>query len=163
SHDLQEPLRTVVSYAQLVERRYGNVLDDDGRVFLDFIVSSGKRLARLLFDLREYWRIGVSDESRPQPVNTSTALSTAVANLAAAIEDAGAIVSAGELPAVMAHDIALVQLFQNLLGNAIKYRSETPLRIEINGEANGSLCHFEVKDNGRGIDPRYHDRIFDIF
>jgi PAS domain S-box-containing protein len=163
SHDLQEPLRTVVAYAQLVERRYAKVLDDDGRVFLDFIVSSGKRLAQLLFDLREYWRVGVGDESPAQPVNTAAALETALANVAAAIEDAGATVTAANLPPVMAHDIALVQLFQNLLGNAVKYRSDVPLKIEIKGVLDGPACRFEVKDNGRGIDPRFHNQIFEIF
>ncbi len=163
SHDFQEPLRTVVAYAQLVERRYARVLDEDGRVFLDFIVSSGKRLAQLLFDLREYWRIGVSDESPAQPVNTSAMLAAALANLAAALKDAHATVTAGDLPPVMAHDIALVQLFQNLLGNAVKYRSDAPLTVQIKGAASGRICQFEVSDNGRGIDPRYHDQIFDIF
>jgi signal transduction histidine kinase len=163
SHDLQEPLRTMVSYAQLVQRRYATVLDNDGRVFLDFIVSSGKRLAQLLFDLREYWRVGVSDQNPVQPVNASAALETALANVAAAIGEAGATVTATELPTVMAHDIALVQLFQNLLGNAVKYRSDVPLRIEITGTTTSQMCQFEVKDNGRGIDPRFHDHIFDIF
>jgi signal transduction histidine kinase len=163
SHDLQELLRTVVAYAQLVERRYAKVLDDDGRVFLDFIVSSGKRLAQLLYDLREYWRVGVTNESPPQAVDTSAALETALANVAAAIEDAGATVTAGDLPPVMAHEVALVQLFQNLLGNAVKYRADVPLKIEITARTSGQLCQFEVKDNGRGIDPRFHDHIFEIF
>jgi signal transduction histidine kinase len=163
SHDLQEPLRTVITYAQLIERRYGQQFDEDGHVFLDFVISSGKRLQRLLNDLREYWRIGVPEENPAQPVDSAAALAAAVANLAAALDDAGATVTVGELPAVVAHDVALVQLFQNLLGNAVKYRSEAPLVIDIQAAVKGVFCEFQVKDNGRGIDPRHHDHIFEIF
>jgi signal transduction histidine kinase len=163
SHDLQEPLRTVIIYAQLLDRRFGKVLDGDGRTFLDFVTGGAKRLEQLLNDLQEYWRVGAAAESPAQPVDSAAALARALANLSVSLEASGARVAAGEMPPVMAHEIALVQLFQNLLGNAIKYRSDAPPLIEVKGEKKGRFCEFEVKDNGRGIEPRHHETIFEIF
>ncbi|OAN48067.1 PAS domain-containing sensor histidine kinase [Paramagnetospirillum marisnigri] len=164
SHDLQTPLRNIVSYAQLLERRYKNRLDQDADDFIGFIVDNSKRMTCLIGDLLEYSR--VSNQSAPwQPCSAAEAMALAIDNLTAEIKDSGAEISVGQLPVVMGEPTHLVSLFQNLVGNALKYRdpSRKPM-ISVTAEPDqDGMWRFAVKDNGIGIAAEYHDKIFEIF
>ena len=163
SHDLQEPLRMVASYTQLLSRRYSGKLDDDADEFIAFAVDGASRMQRLIQDLLTYSRIS----SRAQElVDTSSeaALSQAILNLRGAIEDSGAIVTHGPLPVVMADEMQLIQLFQNLVGNAIKYQAGGTPTVHVSATADGARSwRFAVEDNGIGVDPQYYDKIFGMF
>ncbi|WP_142847663.1 ATP-binding protein [Telmatospirillum sp. J64-1] len=163
SHDLQEPLRMVASYVQLLERRYGPQLDADGRQFISFAAQGAKRMRQLIIDLLDYSRL--DSESTPLlPVDSQTAVTMALANLGTAIGDTGASVEVGPLPYVTADQIQLTRLFQNLLGNAMKYRrDDLPPRIQVTARPVEDIWEFSVTDNGIGIDPEYRERIFKIF
>jgi PAS domain S-box-containing protein len=162
SHDLQEPLRMVSSYTQLLEQRYGDKLDDTAREFIAFAVDGAKRMQRLINDLLEFSR--VSTRGRPLgQVDANAVLGTVRVNLSVAIEEAGALVTNGELPTVVADQTQLSQLLQNLIGNAIKFHGAEPPRIHVAGCERPTEWVITVKDNGIGIEPKYFDRIFAIF
>jgi light-regulated signal transduction histidine kinase (bacteriophytochrome) len=158
SHDLREPLRTVTSFLGLLERRHGARLDDEGREFVALAVAGAKRMDALIAELLEYSRTGRT-EATPEPTDLSGAWSVAVRNLSAAIADAGAEVTCGPLPVVLADRGEMVQVLQNLLGNAIKYGGATP-SIRVEAIRRGGDWEVSVSDDGPGIDPRHHDRIF---
>jgi PAS domain S-box-containing protein len=163
SHDLQEPLRMVASYTQLLSRRYKGKLDADADEFISFAVDGASRMQRLIQDLLAYSRIGTKGADL---IDTSSeeALQQALINLRGSITDSGAQVTHDPLPNVMADEMQLVQLFQNLVGNAIKYQSPGVPRVHISAARNGEKKWiFSVKDNGLGIDPQYFDRIFGMF
>jgi PAS domain S-box-containing protein len=163
SHDLQEPLRTMGNYAELLARRYRGKLDADADVFLGFIVDGAKWMHQLLQGLLEYTRV----DTRPAataPTPMDRALEQAIANLRLAITDTGAKVTHGPLPKASADDVQMVQVFQNLIGNAIKFRRPgvfPEVRVEANER--GPDWEFAVRDNGIGIDLRHAERIFAIF
>lgn len=162
SHELQEPLRMVSSYTQLLERRYKDKLGADADDFINYAVNGAKRMQQLLNDLLTYSRVGTSGK----PLKTTdcvTAFDAAVANLDVAVRESGAVVTRDPLPTVMADEGQLVQLFQNLIGNAIKFRGEQPPRVHVSSERNGNEWVFSVQDNGIGIDPQYFERIFTVF
>lgn len=163
SHDLQEPLRTVTSFLQLLERRLGPNLDDNAREYIGFAVGGAARMHRLITDLLTYSR--VSTHGQPfKTVSMEKALAAALANLGAAIREAGAEISHGIMPDVRGDPIQLVSLLQNLLGNAIKYRVPgTAPHVHVEANGNGDVWTFSVKDNGIGIDPKDFERIFVIF
>jgi PAS domain S-box-containing protein len=166
SHDLQEPLRMVASYTQLLSRRYKGRLDAEADEFIAFAVDGTQRMKRLIEDLLLYSRAG---KGAPPVVefDANGSLGEALHNLRAAIEESGAEVTAGPLPRLAAVESQLVQLLQNLIGNAIKYRGDRVPRIHVSAAQSGQDDHrewvFSVADNGIGIDPRYFDRIFQIF
>ncbi len=163
SHDLQEPLRMVASYTQLLSRRYKGKLDADADEFIAFAVDGASRMQRLIQDLLAYSRVG----SRGQDlVHTSSeaALQQALTNLRCAIEETGAVVTHDPLPPVLADEMQLTHLFQNLVGNAIKYQDAGIPRVHVAAVQNGGArWMFSVQDNGLGIDPQYFDRIFGMF
>ena len=164
SHDLQTPLRNMIRYAQLLERRYRGQLDADADSFIGFIVDGGKRMAALIDDLLDYSRVG-SQAKVLSPVSADQAFSLALRNLAVEIEAVGADIRVGKLPVVLGEESLLVSLFQNLLGNALKYRSpdRAPL-VSVTARREGKgLWRIAVADNGIGISPDYHDKIFEIF
>jgi PAS domain S-box-containing protein len=162
SHDLQEPLRMVSSYTQLLERRCKDKLDADAKEFIAYAVDGANCMQRLIQDLLAYSR--VSSMGRPlNPTDCNGVLGRVRSNLSVAIEENNAIVTHDELPIVMADETQLVQVLQNLIGNAIKFRGEEPLHIHVSAEKNKNEWIFSVGDNGEGIDPQYHDRIFVIF
>src|SRR5712692_8866874 len=162
SHDLQEPLRMVSSYTELLERRYGDKLDDKGRTFINFAVDGAVRMQRLINDLLEFSR--VSTRGKPmQPVDVNRVLGAVRINLSVAIQEANALVTSDELPTVMADETQLVQLLQNLVGNAIKFKGDKSPRVHIAACERDGEWVFTVRDNGIGIDPEYFDRIFVIF
>jgi PAS domain S-box-containing protein len=163
SHDLQEPLRMIGSYTQLLERRYGDKLDRDAREFMDFIVDGATRMKQLIEDLLAYSRVGTRGKE-PQPVQAQTVLDKVLVNLRAAVEKSGAAVTHDRLPEVSADDTQLAQLLQNLIANAIKFRKEDEApRIHVGAEEAGDEWRFSVADNGIGIEPQYFDRIFLVF
>jgi light-regulated signal transduction histidine kinase (bacteriophytochrome) len=158
SHDLREPLRTITGFLGLLARRHGWRLDDEGREFLDHAVAGAKRMDALIAELLEYSRTGRGDTA-PEPTDLGGAWSVAVRNLSAAIADAEAEVTCGPLPVVMADRGEMVQVLQNLLGNAVKYGGPAP-RIHLEAIRRGGEWEISISDDGPGIDPRHHDRIF---
>lgn len=164
SHDLRQPLRTVNSYAALLERELGEDLSDDAKEFLGFIRDGAKRMDRLVVDLLEYSRVG-RNCAPFSPVSTATTAQDAVANLNAALQESGgAVTLAADLPQVQGDESELLRLFQNLIANAVKYRRpDQPPKIAVTVEAKGDNWLFSVADNGIGVDPQHFERIFGIF
>jgi PAS domain S-box-containing protein len=163
SHDLQEPLRMVVSYTQLLSRRYKGKLDADADEFIAYAVDGASRMQRLIQDLVAYSRVG-SKAGNLRHISSEDALRQALQNLRGVIQDSGALVTHEPLPAVMADEIQLIQLFQNLVGNAIKYQNPGIPRVQISAIRNGGKkWTFSVQDNGLGIEPKYFERIFGMF
>jgi PAS domain S-box-containing protein len=162
SHDLQEPLRMVASYTQLLAKRYTGRLDADADEFIHFAVDGTQRMKRLIEDLLLYSRAGRGGPAATE-VRGEDAVQEAVGNLRAAIGDSGAQVTCEALPVVSVVELHLVQIFQNLIGNAIKYRGDRVPRIHIAAREGESEWVFSVADNGIGIEPKYFDRVFVIF
>jgi light-regulated signal transduction histidine kinase (bacteriophytochrome) len=161
SHDLQEPLRMVASFTQLLARRYKGKLDADADEFIGFAVDGANRMQQLIQDLLSYSRLTTRGKAL-ELTESQTACNNALANLRKSIEDSGAKVVVGTLPAVLADAVQLSQLFQNLIGNAIKYCQRRP-EIQVEARADGKDWAFSIRDNGIGIDPRYCERIFQMF
>jgi PAS domain S-box-containing protein len=162
SHDLQEPLRMVSGYTQLLARRYKGRLDDEADEFIAFAVDGANRMQRLINDLLTYSRVN----TRGNPLHltdAAEALAKARLQLSAAIEECNALVTNDRLPMLMADGRQLAQLLQNLIGNALKFRGKEPPHVHISVERNATEWIFSVRDNGIGIDPEYHERIFEIF
>ncbi len=162
SHDLQEPLRTVTSYVQLLARRYKGKLDADAHEFIGFAVDGALRMRKLINDLLTYSRVGMRGNEF-EPINSEAVLFQSINDLKVTIEDNGALVTHDPLPMVMADRAQLGQLFQNLIGNAIKFRGNEPPRVHISASRNGNGWIFSVRDNGIGIASEYAERIFVIF
>jgi signal transduction histidine kinase len=162
SHDLKTPLRTVANFAQLLAVRYKNRLDADADEFIEFIVSAAKHMEQLLDALLEYSRSGEVVE-KPRLVQTDAVLETAVSNLRGEIEETGAKVTHDPLPALVVDELHLRQIFQNLVGNALKYRTEQPPEVHVSAYQTDAEWIFSVKDNGMGIDPKHFELIFGVF
>jgi signal transduction histidine kinase len=182
SHDLQEPLRMIASYTQLLERRYREKLDDEAREFMNFAVDGALRMQTLINDLLAYSRVGTRGKPLAK-IDASEMLQRALTNLKIAIEESGAQIHSTPLPIVLGDETQLTQLFQNLIGNAIKFRGEKPAVIHVSAElttvaappdphppATGRKAPtpskqwvFAVRDEGIGIEKQYFDRIFVIF
>ena len=162
SHDLQEPLRMVSGYMQLMKRRYEGKLDSDADDFIGFAVDGANRMQTLINDLLTYSRVGTRGKPLT-PTDCETLLAQTISNLKVPIDDSGAVVTHDPLPTVMADGSQLAHVFQNLIGNAIKFKSEEPPRIHIAAEQKGDEWFFSVADNGVGIEPEFFDRIFVIF
>ncbi len=162
SHDLQEPLRMVASYVRLLERRYKGQLDENADKYIAYAVDGAARMQQLINDLLEYSRVD-SRGHEFAPTNCDVLLDHVLTNLKISVEESGAQITRMPLPTVMGDASQLSQLFQNLLGNAIKFRGENPLHIHIAAECQGNEWLFLVRDTGIGIEPQYADRIFEIF
>jgi signal transduction histidine kinase len=162
SHDLQEPLRKVTSFCQLLQRRYGGQLDERADQYIDFAVDGAKRMQVLINDLLAFSRAGRSAEELG-PVDCDAALAAATANLSTQIAEAGAVIEAGPLPVVRGQLTLMSVVFQNLLGNALKFTGEQLPRIVVTAERDGAFWSFSVTDNGIGIESQYADRVFLIF
>jgi PAS domain S-box-containing protein len=162
SHDLQEPLRMVASYTQLLGKRYRNRLDGDADEFMGFIVDGALRMQRLINDLLTFSRVGSRGKGF-QPVDLAASVAQVRINLRAAIDESGARISTGTLPVVNADATQMEQLLQNLIGNAIKFRKGPAPRVHIDARREDAAWRIEVQDDGIGIDARYAERIFVIF
>ncbi len=162
SHDLQEPLRMVASYTQLLARRYRGKLDSEADEFIGFAVDGATRMQTLIRDLLSYSRIMTQGHAL-QPVDTRLAFDTACGNLQKSIEESGGAVSVGTLPTIHADATQLTQLFQNLLGNALKYCNERAPQIHVDAKPADNGWLFSVADNGIGIEAQYFERIFQMF
>lgn len=167
SHDLQEPLRMVSSYCGLLARRYKGKLDEDADEFIEFAVDGATRMKHLVDALLDYSRVGQKDK-RFTAINASDCLRVAIANLALAIDEAHAVITCDSLPMVLADTDQLTQVFQNLIGNALKFRSDRDPRILVSARRlsesdDSSQWEFSVQDNGIGIEQEYDERVFVIF
>jgi PAS domain S-box-containing protein len=163
SHDLQEPLRMVASYTQLLAQRYKGRLDSDADEFIAYAVDGSTRMQRLIQDLLAYSRAGTNGKALRE-TSSENALKEALTNLRAPIEESGAVVTHDSLPAITTDDTQLAQVFQNLVGNAIKYHSAQVPHVHVSAKKNGgNEWIFSVRDNGLGIDPQYFERIFILF
>ena len=162
SHDLQEPIRNVAVYSEIVAQRYHSVLDADGQLFLGFLKEGGRRLATLVNDLLAYTRASTA-EINETPVDSSAVLKYSLASLAEAIRESNATVTYDALPEVYMGEAHLQQVLQNLIGNALKYRDQDPPRIHVSAVSRGAVWRFSVQDNGIGIDPQYKEIIFGVF
>ena len=162
SHDLQEPLRMVASYVQLLQRRYQGQLDDDADEFIAYAVDGAKRMQTLINDLLAYSRVS-SRAGELAAADCEVALRRALTNLKLAIEESGAVVTHDPLPTIMGDSTQLEQLFQNLIANAIRFRADDPPQVHVGAEHHDGVWQYSVRDNGIGIDPQYAERIFVIF
>ena len=162
SHDLQEPLRMITSYLTLLENRYKDKLDDDADEFIEFAVDGAKRMKQLIKDLLQFSRVGTHGKSF-QKTNCEAVLKKTLSNLEVAIIENQAEIIYDSLPMIKADDFQLLQLFQNLISNAIKFRSEKPPQIHIGAISKNGEWEFSIKDNGIGIEKEYEKRIFVIF
>lgn len=162
SHDMQEPLRMIASYLQLVADRYGDRLDADGHEFIGYAVDGAKRMQALISDMLAFSR--VTTKARPfDSVDCAKVVATAKLHLQIAIKESGAVITESRLPTVLGDATQLVQLLQNLIGNAIKFRGEAALRVHVSAEATDDAWILSVSDNGMGIAPEYFERIFVLF
>lgn len=162
SHDLQEPLRMVSSYTQMLAKRYKDKLDGDAEEFIGYVLDGAARMRQLIQDLLTYSRVGTV--SAPlAPTDVAAVLRTTLADLEVAIQSSGAQVTCDPLPCVVANDGQIKQLLQNLIGNAIKFRGDRPPLIHVGAARQASDWLFSVRDNGIGIDPEFAERIFVMF
>jgi light-regulated signal transduction histidine kinase (bacteriophytochrome) len=162
SHDLQEPLRMVTSYVQLLAKRYQGKLDRDANEFIEFAVDGAIWMHRLINDLLAYSRVGTQGKALA-PTDSEIVFGEVLSNLRVAIEEKGATVIHEPLPKVMADDVQLGQLFQNLVGNAIKFHQEEAPQVHVSAHQSNGEWVFSVRDNGIGIDPKFKELIFVIF
>ncbi len=162
SHDLQEPLRMVSSFTQLIERRYKDKLDKDANDFINFAVDGANRMQRLINDLLDYSRVTTRGK-KFERIDIGSIVGQVSANLQNKIEESHAIITQDDLPVVEADESQMVRLFQNLIENALKFRRDAPPHVHISVNKEGAYYVFAVSDNGIGIDSQYADRIFQIF
>ncbi|HZP16370.1 MAG TPA: ATP-binding protein, partial [Terriglobales bacterium] len=163
THDLQEPLRMVVNFTQLLAQEYTGKLGKEADQYISYSVDGALKIEALLQALLSYWEIAARAEDSFTPVECDAVLTKAISNLEVAIRENRAIVTSDPLPVVVAEEVMLTSLFQNLISNSIKYRSRETPRIHVSVERDGEGWQFAVRDNGIGIDPQYADRIFGMF
>ena len=162
SHDLSEPLRMVSSYLQLLRRRYHGQLDEDADEFIEFAVEGADRMRALIEDLLAYSRAGRGAE--PRPIDLGHVMADVLSSLAAAVADARAQVSVASLPTVLGDRLALAQVLQNLVANALKFRSGPSASVWVSAERmHNGMWRVSVADDGIGIDPRHRERVFKMF
>jgi PAS domain S-box-containing protein len=162
SHDLQEPLRVVTGYVQLLERKYKSSLDDDAELFVGYIVDGVARMQQLINDLLDYSRVGTRDVNQ-RPLDMQAVVDVALANLKTVIEETDATVTCDPLSTIEGDETQLVRLLQNLIGNGIKFRGDRPPQIHVSARRDGGDWQFAVRDNGIGIEKQYWEQIFVIF
>ncbi len=163
SHDLQEPLRTVSIFAQLLAKRYQSSLDADADQFIRYIVDSSERMERMIHDLLDFSRVDARGTDHFVRISCDEALDDAIRNLHSLIEENQAVVTFGSLPVVLGDPVQIARLFQNLMVNSIRYRTEEPPHIHIAAEEKDREWLFSVQDNGIGIEPQYAEKVFGIF
>jgi PAS domain S-box-containing protein len=163
THDLQEPLRMVVNFTELLGREYAGKLGDEADRFISYSVEGALRIEALLKALLSYWEVAERSHETFASINCGTVLAKALFNLHAAIAQSGAAVTSDPLPTIEGEEVLLMQLFQNLISNAIKYRGEDAPRIHVSAKKDATGWLFAVRDNGMGIDPEDCERVFGMF
>jgi signal transduction histidine kinase len=163
SHDLQEPIRNVAIYSDILSMRYSSVLDNSGIEFLANVKAAAVRMQTLVSDLLSYTQAASITDEDSEPGEAEAALLAALSNLTESISRSGAAISYDPLPAVHVREVHLQQIFQNLIGNAIKYRRDEPLRIDVSADKTDGYWRFSVRDNGIGIASEYQEQIFGLF
>jgi PAS domain S-box-containing protein len=163
THDLQEPLRMVVNFNELLEREYAGKLGGDADKFISYSVKGARRIEALLRALLAYWEVAGREQDSFTSIDCGAVLAKSLLNLQAAIAESGAIINSDPMPTVIAEEISLMQLFQNLISNSIKYRSAETPRIHVWAERSADGWVFAVQDNGIGIDPIDTSRVFGMF
>ena len=164
SHDLQEPLRMIATFSELLKRDFGDKLGPDGAEYIGYALQGALRMEQLLHDLRAYTLASTSAQEPIEEIDARNVLDKALANLEAAISDSGASITITTLPRVRVREFQLEQLFQNLIGNSIRYRSSAPLQIQVAAQLQGhNNWLFSVQDNGIGIEPQYGEQVFGLF
>lgn len=163
SHDLKEPLRMIVSHTQLLAGKYLDKLDSKGALSVQYAVEGALRLEALIAGLREFWELSEGAEEKRIPIDCNEVLKKVLLNLEASIGETKAKITSEPLPSLMASEATLIQLFQNLIANALKYRSQEPPVVHVSAFQEGNAWVFSVRDNGMGVDPRYARQIFGVF
>jgi light-regulated signal transduction histidine kinase (bacteriophytochrome) len=163
THDLQEPLRMVVNFTELLGREYIGKMGEEADQYISYSVEGAQRIEALLKALLAYWEVSEREQHVLARIDCGAVLAKAVSNLQAAIEQNGAIVTSDPLPTVLAEEVMLIQLFQNLISNSIKYRGKEPPTIHVSAERDALGWLFAVRDNGIGIDSEDIDRVFGMF
>jgi two-component system CheB/CheR fusion protein len=163
THDLQEPLRMVVNFTELLAQEYAGELGQDADKYISYSVAGALRIEALLKALLAYWEVSERERGRLTSIDCGAVLAKTLFNLQTAIAESGALVTSDPLPAVVAEEVLLMQVFQNLISNSIKYRSKEAPRIHVSAERDGEGWRFAVRDNGIGIDPEDADRVFGMF
>jgi two-component system CheB/CheR fusion protein len=163
THDLQEPLRMVVNFTELLGRQYAGQLGEEADQFISYSVEGALRIQALLKALLAYWEVNGREHDRSASVDCGAVLAKALLNLESAIAESGATVTSDPLPAVMAEEVIMTQLFQNLISNSIKYKGDEAPKIHVSAERSAGGWLFAVRDNGMGIDPRDAERVFGMF
>jgi two-component system, chemotaxis family, CheB/CheR fusion protein len=162
THDLREPLRMVVNFTELLAQEYRGKLGLEADQYMEYSVEGAQRMEALMKALLAYWET-TAEEHIETPIDCNVALTKTLGNLAAAIKESGAAITCDPLPTVLAQETMVTQVFQNLIANAIKYKSQQPLRIHVSAENGGPDWVFSIRDNGIGIDPQHSERVFGIF
>jgi light-regulated signal transduction histidine kinase (bacteriophytochrome) len=163
THDLQEPLRMVVNFTELLGREYSGKLGKEGDTYINYSVEGALRIEALLKALLAYWEVTEREQHGVAPIDCGTVLAKVLLNLETAIQQSGATVTSDPLPTVVTEEVLLIQLFQNLISNSIKYRRAEPPRIHVSAESNSQGWLLAVRDNGIGIDPQDTERVFGMF
>lgn len=164
SHDLQEPLRTIATFSELLRRRYSGRLDREADQYIDLVITAATRMSALIRDTLSFFRLLGEENVAPTHISGNQIIEWALENLHSSIQESKAVIECGELPIISGDQTSIFQVFQNLLSNAIKYRSNgTPPRIRVAAETNESEYVFSVADNGIGIPAAYHTTIFGLF
>jgi light-regulated signal transduction histidine kinase (bacteriophytochrome) len=163
SHDLQEPLRMVAAYSEMLKRDFGAQLGPTGDEYIGYTIQGALRMEQLLKDLRAYTLASSAGQEPAEDIEAGQSLDKALGVLASAVKDCGASITRTVLPRIRFHEFQLEQIFQNLIGNSIRYRSSDPLCIHVAAEKRDNDWLFSVRDNGIGIDPQYKEQVFEIF
>ncbi len=163
SHDLQEPLRMICAYSDMLKAKFAGQLGPSGEEYLGYVLTGALQMDKLLHDLRAFTQASTQEKNEAGQVDPGEVLERALVNLKSVIETSGAVITQESLPPVKIHAFQLQQLFQNLIGNAIRYRKEETPAIHIGGWQSGAQVGFSIRDNGIGIDPQYKEQIFGLF
>lgn len=163
SHDLQEPLRTVAAYSELLQKKFGGILGPAGARYVQHAVEAASRMQRLLEDLRNYLQVSTTDEDPGEEPDAEEVMQKTLSSLHRVIQESGASITSSALPRIAMPAFQLEQIFQNLISNAIRYRGEAPPRIQIAAAPKGAYWEFSIRDNGIGIAPEYKEQVFGVF
>jgi PAS domain S-box-containing protein len=163
SHDLQEPVRTMKSYGELLARRYKSKLDSDADDFLNFMTEAANRMTQLLKDLLAYSQAGRADRTRAESIQATTVLEWAIMNVNPLVKETNAVITFDPLPSIQADQTQTAQIFQQLLTNSMRFKSVAPPRIHVSATRENGMYRFAVRDNGEGVAEEFHERIFGVF